>query len=131
MHPVFPGVSGTFLHMFWQCPPVASFWNRVSSHLSDIFPLTIPVSISTLLLNDLSQLLTPGQQKRLILAGLTAAKKLVDMRWKHPDKLSMNNWILAFLDIIYLELSTARVIGVKESKIELWVSVAGKLKERF
>lgn len=57
--------------------------------------------------------------------------KLVAMRWKHPDELSMNNWILTFLDIIYLELSTARVIGVKESKIELWVSVAGKLKERI
>ena len=70
---------------------VASFWNRVSSHLSDIFSLTIPMPISTLLLNDLSQLSTPGQQKRLIFAGLTAAKKLVAMRWKHPDKLSMNN----------------------------------------
>lgn len=51
-----------------------------------------------------------------IFAGLTVAKKLFAMRWKHPDKLSVNSWILAFLDIIYLELSTARVIGVKESQ---------------
>lgn len=123
------GAPGTFLHMFWQCPPVACFWNRVSFHLSYLFSLTIPVSVTTLLLNDFSQLSTPRHQKRLVLADLTAAKKLVAMRWKHLDKLSVNNWILTFLDIIFLELSTARVIGVKESKIDLWVAVAEKLKE--
>lgn len=123
------GAPGTFLHMFWECPPVACFWNRISSQLSDLFSLTMPVSVTTFLPNDLSQLPTPGYQKRLILAGLTAAKKLVAMRWKHPDKLSVSKWILTFLDIIYLELSTTRVIGIKESKIGLWVSAAGKLKE--
>ena len=91
----------------------------------------MPASASSLLLNDLSLLSTSVSQKRLLLAGLTAAKKLVATRWKHPDKLSVSNWILTFLDIIYLELSTARVIGLSESKIGLWVSAAIKLKERI
>ena len=78
--------------------------------------LTVPVSV--FLLNDLSQLpATAGYQKIPLYAGLTAAKKLVAMRWKQPDKLSVTCWLLTFLDVVYMELSTARVIGVKESNI--------------
>lgn len=124
------GVPGTFIHMYWECPPVACFWKKVATQLSDIFSLTVPVCPTVLLLNDVSVLPAPIHKKRLILAGLTAAKKLVAMRWKHPDRLSLSMWILTYLDVIYLEVSTARVIGVKESNIALWLSAARKLKER-
>lgn len=110
---------------------MACFWNGICAQLSDIFSLSIPVSVTTILLNDLSQLSLPRHQRRLIFAGFTAAKKLVAVRWKHPDKLSVINWLLTFLDIIYLELSTARVIGIDESKVNVWVSMARKLKERI
>ena len=89
----------------------------------------MPVSVTALLPNVLSQLPAPGYQKRLIPAGLTAAKKLVATRWKNPYKLSVSNWIFTFLDVIYLELSTACAIGVKEFNIGLWVSAAEKLRE--
>ncbi len=125
------GAPGTFFHMFWDCPPVAWFWNVVASQLSVIFSLVMPVSATVLLLNDLSQLPTTKQQKIVILAGLTAAKKLVALRWKHPGKLNLSNWILAFLDVIYLEISTAHVNGVKESNIVLWVLAAESLKGRI
>lgn len=82
------GALSTFLHMFWEYPPVAPFWNGVSSLLSDTLSLTMPVSVTALLLNDLSQLPAPWYQKRFIFAGLNAAKKLVAMRWKHPDPIS-------------------------------------------
>lgn len=93
--------------------------------------LSMPVSITVLLLNDLSQLLAHGHQKRLIFACHAAAKKLIAMRWKHPDKLSLSNWFLTLLDGIYMELSTARVIRIKESNIDLWRSAAEKLKEQI
>ncbi len=113
--------------------PTARFWNVVASQLSVIFSLVMPVSATVLLLNDLSQLPTTKQHKIVILAGLTAAKKLVALRWKHPGKLNLSNWILAFLDVIYLEISTviSHVNGVKESNIVLWVLAAESLKGRI
>ncbi len=45
-------------------------------------------------------------------ADLTADKKLKSMRWEQPDKLSVNEWILKCLDVMYLELSTVPVIAV-------------------
>ena len=70
------GAPGTFLHMFWECPPVARFWNRVFSKLSDIFSLTVPVSVSVFLLNDLSQLPATGYQKRPLYAGLYGCQEI-------------------------------------------------------
>lgn len=60
---------------------------------------------------------------------LTAAQILVALRWKHPDKLLVSNWILKFLDVIYLEFSIAHVIRVKESSIVLWVLANERLME--
>ena len=123
------GTTGTFIHMFWECPPVVRFWKEVSGKLADTFSLSLPVCPVVLLLNDLSLLPAPIYKKRIILAGITAAKKLISMRWKYPDKLNLNMWILTYLDIIYLEISTARVLGVKEANIAMWLSTADKLKE--
>ncbi len=96
--------------MFWECLPVACFWRRISGQLSDILSVPISVTVTTLLLNDLSQLPNPRYQKRLTLAGVTAAKELIAMRWKHPDNLSVINWILTFLHIIYLEEESRELV---------------------
>jgi len=49
-----------------------------------------------------------NQHKHTVLAGLTAAKKMIALRWKLPHSLSVKRWILTFLDVIFLELSPAR-----------------------
>ena len=104
---------GTFFHMIWDCPPVLEFWEMVAHNLSVMFGSEVPPSPAILLLNDLSTLgLTPLKSCAL-LARLTAAKKKVAMRWKPPHTLSFRAWVLMYLDIVYLELSTARVHGAK------------------
>ena len=119
---------GTFIHMFWECPPVDTFWQQVSVKLSEMFSVTIPKTVSALLLNSLPQWPTPVYSNRILLAGLTAAKRLIASRWKHPEKLTITSWMLAYLDIILLEQSTARVMRLSGSKIELWGSAAETLK---
>lgn len=122
-------VSGTFLHMMWNCPPVSQFWSKVAAKLSDLVSVTIPVTIPVLLLIDLSEINITKLKKRTVLAGLTAAKKLVAVRWKPPHSLTIRQWALTFLDVIYLELSTARINGASEATINNWRSAADSLKE--
>ena len=73
-------VQGTFIHMFWDCPPVGQCWGIVVSMLSDLIDDTVPVTICVLILNNLSTLNISKLKKRVILAGLTAAKKLISTR---------------------------------------------------
>ena len=119
---------GTFLHMFWECPNVNSFWNMVSEKLSQLFEVDITPSPSLLLLNDISQLNLNSTRSRTFFAGLTAAKKMVATRWKPPHTLTFRQWALTFLDIIYLEQSIARLHGAKEENVVIWSNIADKLK---
>ena len=79
---------GIFIHMMWECPPVEQFWAKVASQLSDLTSVTIPVTVPVLLLNDLSGMGLSRAAGRLVLAGITAAKKLIALRWKPPHSLS-------------------------------------------
>ena len=119
---------GTFFHMIWECPEVLEFWRMVASKLSLLLTSDIILSPAMFLLNDISQLHLKCTQKRIFLAGLTAAKKIVAMRWKNPHTLTFHHWALTFLDIAYMELSTARLHGASEKNINTWSQVADVLK---
>lgn len=68
---------GTFLHMMWDCLPVAQFWCDVASILSDLVGESVPATVPVLILNVFSELNTSRTTTRIILASLTAAKKMV------------------------------------------------------
>ncbi len=63
-------------------------------------------------------------QKRIFLAGLTAAKKIVVTRWKPPHSLNKQYWVLTFIDMVYL----AHIHGTREDTIRLWAHTLEKLK---
>ena len=62
--------------MVWDCPGVYSFWKRVTSILSKLIGKDIPLQPILLLLNDDSQLQLSEKQRKIMFAGLTAAKKI-------------------------------------------------------
>lgn len=121
-------VIGSYFHMFWECSPVAEFWKMIAFNLSKLFKIRLPCTPATLILNDLSKLGLTLDKRRALLAGLTAAKKLLATRWKPPHSLCFRAWLLMYLDIVYLELSIARVHGAKESAIEAWHSLLTTLR---
>ena len=90
--------------------------------------INITPSPSLFLLNDVSQLSLNKTCKRIFFAGLTAAKKMIATRWKPPHTLTFRQWALTFLDIVYLELSIARLHGASEENINIWSVVADRLK---
>lgn len=114
-----PKVIGSFFHMFWECTPVAEFWKMVAFNLFKLFNIRLSCSPAILILNDLSDL---GLTLDKCLLDLRLEKKLVATRWKPPHSLSFRTWVLTHLDIVYLDLSTARVHGAKESAINAWYS---------
>ena len=57
-----------------------------------------------LLLNDTSSLKLTINNKRLLLAGLTAAKRMTACRWKPPHALSVREWLSSYRGTAQLEL---------------------------
>ncbi len=76
--------SGTFLHMFWECPVVISLWTHVNLVLSSLLRIDWSVNPSLCLLNDDSGLCISSMQKRMLFAGFTAVKKTRIQNWFTP-----------------------------------------------
>ena len=114
--------TGTFIHMIWECHAVSLFWNSVVNKMSSIFGFPIPCSPIVLLLNDFSTLSLTRKKQRWLLVCLTAAKRMVALRWKAPHSLSLNQWESSVLDLATLEMSVARMHGAEAHNINTWSS---------
>ncbi len=88
--------SGTFLHMFWECPVVISLWTHVNLVLSSLLQIDWLVNPSLCLLNDDSGLCISS----IHMCGKTY-------------------WIRS-LQIVTCECTTARVGGARPSTIDAW-----------
>ncbi len=112
--------SGTFLHMFWECPVVISLWTHVNLVLSSLLRIDWSVNPSLCLLNDDSDLCISSMQKRMLFAGFTAVKKTIIQNWFTPHMCREAYWIRSLLQIVSCECTTARVGGARPSTIEAW-----------
>ncbi len=116
----YPTSSGTFLHMFWECPVVISLWTHVNLVLSSLLRIDWSVNPSLCLLNDDSGLCISSMQKRMLFAGFTAVKKTIIQNWFTPHMCREAYWIRSLLQIVSCECTTARVGGARPSTIEAW-----------
>lgn len=123
-------VQGSFLHVYWECPGVVGFWKEISLTLSDILKIKIPVSPALLLLNDDSSLILSLQHRRILWAGLTAAKKMLALRWQPPHSLAWQQWANSFLEIVLMEWSVARMHGANHKTLQGWEAAHKLVKER-
>ncbi len=61
--------SGTFLHMFWECPIVTTLWRHVNLVLLSLLQIDWFVNPSLCLLNDDSGLYISSMQNRMSFTG--------------------------------------------------------------
>lgn len=125
----------TFVHLRLQallctCPSVAAFWRQISITLSDLLKANIRLSPSLFLLNDDSTSELSSQQKRMLWAGLTAAKKMLALQWQPPHLLPWQQWANSFLDIVIMERSVARMHTASQKTIRAWDAAYSLVRER-
>ena len=118
------GVTGTLLHVLWECPDVQRFWVKVVDKMSDLIGRKFPLDPALLLLNDDSRSKIAEVERKLWLAGMTAAKKIIVLRWLPPHQLSIKHWLQALLEVIYLEWSSARINNSKPQTLQMWGKAA-------
>ncbi len=95
--------SGTFLHMFWECPVVIDLWTHVNLVLSSSLQTDCFANPSLCLLNDDSGLFISLIQKRRLFVGFAAAKRTMIQNWYTPHGIgtgidwTFNIWSMCLL----------------------------------
>ncbi len=85
--------SGTFLHMFWECPVVIDLWTHVNLVLSSSLQTDCFANPSLCLLNDDSGLFISLITKRRLFAGFVAAKEDNDTELVYAAQCGKTYWI--------------------------------------
>ena len=122
------GTPGTYFHIMWDCSEINAFWRSVLSLLSTTIGKTLPFTPTLILLNDDSECHLSVPNRRIFLAGTTAAKKLIAIRWKQPQILNIPQWITSFVDILYLEISVAKIHGGKQVNVAVLEQAREQIK---
>lgn len=73
-------------------------------------------------------LLSFTEKEESMVSRAHCCKKILINRWNPPHTLSRQQWVLLFLDIISMALSTARIHGAKEKTIETWKQAFADVK---
>lgn len=107
------GSVGAFSHVVWECPWVLEFWEKVIHILTGLMGVVLPVE----------------NARKVWQASLTTAKRIVVQRWKPPHDISSTHWLRSFLDILFLELSSARINNVGTKTVLIWPNLLLDLKD--
>lgn len=84
---------GSFAHVLWECPGILDLWEKVIGTIAALTGVQLPMEPAIHLLNDDSQLSLGAKTRKIWLAGLTAAKKIIVQRWKPPHDVSKAHWL--------------------------------------
>ncbi len=95
--------SGTFLHMFWECPVVIDLWTHVNLVLSSSLQTDCFANPSLCLLNDDSGLFISLTQKRRLFAGFAAVKRTRIQNWYTPHMCGKTYWIHSLLQVVNVQ----------------------------
>lgn len=79
--------------MCWTCAKVRLFWRMVGKNIENILGISIPCSLRSHLLHDISEL-RMGKSKRMLLTNLSMAASLIlATNWKPETVPSRDDWL--------------------------------------
>lgn len=129
LHAIFPtssdrcwrcqGARGTLIHIYWECPLIAPFWDKVQHLLSHLLELQVRASPKFFLLG-LSPLKLRTPYKKLVRHILTAARCLVALNWKCRSPPSPEDLYSRIKDVELMERMTARMQDRLEAHNGVW-----------
>ncbi len=112
--------SGTFLHVFWECPVVIDLWTRVNLVLSSSLQTDCFADTGLCLLDDDSGLFISLIQRRRLFAGFAAARRTMMQNWCAPHVCGEAYWIHGLLRVETCGCATARVDGARPFTVDAW-----------
>lgn len=86
------GAIGNYIHCWWECPRVSTFWDKIVLQIRDISGVCIPKTPEFILLSYWIDKPIVGLLKHTISILLAAARLEIASKWKGSSKPSLSAW---------------------------------------
>ncbi len=111
--------SGTFLHMFWECPVVIRLWTHVNLVYHPYYKLIgLLTQVCVFLMMILVSVLV--QCKRECCCWFYSCEEDNNPELVYTTRVEKTYWIRSLLQIVTCECTTARINGAKPLTIDAW-----------
>lgn len=84
--------AAEFIHIFWRCSQVDSFWTGVAATILAVTTIQIPLQVEVCLLGLVTPLAHSRPVRTLLGILLYYARKVIVLQWKSPSAPSINLW---------------------------------------
>lgn len=112
--------KGTFLHCFWYCDKIISFWKKVHHFLQRLFKLKLCFSLEFYLLYGGVENALDFHTKHLFLILVYLAKKCILLLWSSPQVPSFKMWLSQACTLLPLEKLTYDIHQKSDDFWLLW-----------
>ena len=108
---------GTFMHLFWYCKAVYSFWEKIHKAIQDMCNCTLELCPMLYLLNYGSKKI-PYTKKCVFTMLYYFAKKIILAAWISQSGPTMGQWLEQIIDLLPIEEITSK----QHSRIQEFIS---------
>lgn len=84
--------QGAYIHCWWKCLPIQSFWKQVLDQIKSLTGYSIPPTPESVLCYYWGNKHILDSSKSLIITMLTVAKTQIAQCWKAACSLSIEQW---------------------------------------
>ena len=102
-------VEGNHYHLFWDCPIILTFCQKIHTELESVFETKITFNWDKLFFGWILSISTNYQTKYLLGILSIAARKAITRKWLKPDIPSLEDWYDIIHDIFVMERITFSV----------------------
>ena len=107
-------------HMFWFCPRLATFWSDIFKTLNTAYNTSITPDPLLALFGAPLQPITSKVMQTVLAFTTLLARRLILLKWKHPQPPSHNRWVKELLLSIRLEKLRFSLNGSLKSFEKTW-----------
>lgn len=79
-------------HIFWLCPHIQQYWSEITSCISDLLVVPIPMTVRVCLLGLVDEVVPSRALRTLLNILLTYGRKAILLNWKKPRAPSLASW---------------------------------------
>lgn len=102
LHKIFPTVSAECWrcshvtadtdHIFWRCPKIQEFWTDVTSCITELISVPIPMNIKVCLLGLVDDIVPTRAMRTLLNILMFYGRKAILLAWKKPEAPTISVW---------------------------------------
>lgn len=111
--------TGTLVHIWWHCPPLATYWNQVRDQIKRITKTKMKLNAACCLLH-ISNFTIKQYKKSLTKHLLNAAKALKPVLWRTTRVPLVLDWLTRVAEICEMKDTLAQATDRVESLHKTW-----------